>query len=277
MGETTSGGVDGLEGSATPRGPAPRQTDGAERSRRARRLLAMGGVIAGLAAFLIGEATFELIPAEVLPVPTTGPTVVAATAATQATADVKNAALAFAGLGGCLGLCLGLGGGLARRSGGAAAAAGLLGLLLGAAMGAGVTLATLRWFLEAQPLYPDYDMLFTMGMHGLTWGLPAAAAGLAFAVGLGSGERRLLVLAPVAGVVGAMLGAVAFDVVGTLLLPLGNTGDPIPAAWPARLAARLAVALGTVATMILAIPPAHPTRSGSPVHPAAGGTEPAKP
>jgi len=59
----------------------------------------------------------------------------------------------------------------------------------------------------------------------LIWGLLGASAGLAFAVGLG--ERRRLGRALIAGLVGAVLGAVAFEFIGAVFFTLAETEEPI--------------------------------------------------
>ena len=221
-------------------------------------LVALAGLAAGLAAFGFGEATYNIIPARRIMLNTMGTILPAVTPEHQMAAAVRNAALAFAVLGGCLGGCLGVAGGLSRRSSRATAAAGLLGLLLAAGLAGGVSLGTLKAFAVARVMHSDYDMPLSMAMHGLIWGLSGAAAGLAFAVGLGG--RRLLAigLALTAGFIGAVLGAIAFDLVGAGLFSLAETGEPISATWASRLAARLLVALATAAGVILILPAAHP-------------------
>ncbi len=248
-------------------GPVVGTTDGtADRLNRARWLVALAGLVAGLAAFGIGEATYKIIPARRIMLNTMGTIAPAVTAEHQTAADVRNAALAFAVLGGCLGGCLGLAGGLARRSGGAAAAAGLLGLLLAAGLAGGVSLGTLKTFGDARVIYSDYDMPLSMAMHGLIWGLSGAAAGLAFGVGMG--RRRLLATAPAAGFAGAVLGAIAFDLIGAGLFPMADTGDPVSITWASRLTARLLVALATAAVIILVLPAGQRSPSSTRVEPA---------
>ena len=85
-----------------------------DRIGRARWLVALGGILAGLAAFGIGEAVYQRIPAQKVTFDTLGGPVTAATGETLATAEMRNAALAFGVLGLCLGGCLGIAGGLAR-------------------------------------------------------------------------------------------------------------------------------------------------------------------
>ena len=127
-------------------------------------------------------------------------------------------------------------------------------IIIGAGVAAGVSLATLPSFTYARLTYSDYEMAFSMVMHGGIWGLSGAVAGLAFAAGPGLDDRRFLVLAPIAGFIGAVIGALAFELVGAGLFPLAYTGDPVSADWPSRLTARMLVALGTAAGVILCLP-----------------------
>jgi hypothetical protein len=226
----------------------------AGRLKRAQWLVGLGGLAAGLVAFGIGEATYNCIPPERVLQNTMGTMAMAITSATQAKAEVRNAALAFAILGGCLAGAMGMAGGLARRSVVVAAGAGLLGLCLGAGVAAGISLATLPWFAEARITHSDYEMAFSFLMHCGIWGLSGAVAGLAFAIGRWSDDRRLFALAPVGGFIGAVIGAMAFEVAGAGLFPLAYTGDPVSTDWPSRLTARLLVALATAAGVILFLP-----------------------
>jgi hypothetical protein len=219
---------------------------------RARWLVVLAGLLSGLAAFGIGEATYNCIPAKKVMQNTMGTIAPAITPANQRVADVRNGALAFGVLGLCLGGSLGIAGGLSRRSATLTLTAGLLGSTLGAALAARVSLTLLKSFTDARVAYLDYDILISMAMHGLIWGLAGAAGGLAFAVGLG--QWRLLVRATAAGLVGAVLGAIAFDLAGAGLFPLASTGDPVSTTWPTRLMARLLVTLATAAVVILLLP-----------------------
>ena len=89
-------------------------------------------------------------------------------------------------------------------------------------------------------------------MHGLIWGLLGASAGLAFAVGLG--EPRLCGKVLTAGFVGAVLGTVAFELIGGVAFPMAETGEPISETWATRLMARLLVTVGTALIVILLLP-----------------------
>jgi hypothetical protein len=240
-----------------PAAPEPAQTppetvpDGNQLG-RARRLAILAGLLAGLIAFGIGEATYELIQAEKVSQNLMGSIVMVSNRATTTVADTRNAAVAFGALGACLGACLGIAGGLARRSSAAAVTGGLLGVFLGLAIGAGTSLALLPWFIKARYDYFQYDLAVALAMHVTIWGLLGAAAGLAFAAGLG--ESRFAGRSLVAGCVGAVLGALAFELIGAVIFPSANTNYPISETWPTRLLARLLVTVGTALTVALLLP-----------------------
>ncbi len=215
---------------------------------RAWRLVIAAGVAAGLAAFALGEATYRIIPARRVALNTMGTISQAVTGETQTTADVRNAALAFALQGAVLGGFLGAAGGIARRSTAAAISAGVLGAVIGAGLAAGLALVSLRAFSQARVNHSDYDMALSILMHGTIWGLTGAMAGLALAAGLGGGPRRLAE-GILLGFVGAAFGALAFDILGTGLFPLAETGEPVSITWPSRLAARLLVAIATAGVL----------------------------
>jgi hypothetical protein len=232
----------------------------AERLGQTRGLLAVGGLLAGMLAFGAGEAVYELIPATSVTQHALGLTRVTPTVATETLAAVRNSALAFGMLGLFMGGCLGLAGGLARRSSFAVAAGGV-GSVLGFAAGAGASLALLPFCISSRFRYPDNDLVISFLMHGAIWGLVGALAGLAFAVGLG--DRSLWVRALTAGFAGALLGAIAFDLIGVVAFPGARTDDPISRTWVTRLMARLLVTVATAAAVSLVLP----LRSGEPSGP----------
>jgi len=230
---------------------APGRGVGRERFGSTRRLLVVGGLLAGALAFAVGEAVYGLIPATAVTQTALGLSRLTPTVATENVAAARNGALAFGVLGLFLGGCLGLAGGLARRSSFAVAAGGL-GSALGFAAGVGASLALLPFCISSRIRYPDNDLLISFVMHGTIWGLLGALAGLAFAVGLG--ERPLWVRALFAGLVGALIGAVAFDLIGVVAFPGAKTDDPISRTWVTRLMARLLVTVATAATVGRVLP-----------------------
>jgi hypothetical protein len=231
-----------------------------ERLGRTRGLLAVGGLLAGLLAFGVGEAVYDLVPAKSVTQHALGLTKVSPTVATETVAAARNGALAFGVLGLFLGGCLGLAGGLARRSSFAVAAGGL-GSVLGFAAGVGASLALLPFCIASRIRYPDNELVISFLMHGAIWGLLGALAGLAFAVGLG--ERNLWVRALIAGFAGALVGAVAFDLIGAVAFSGARTDDPISRTWVTRLMARLLVTMATAGAVSLVLP----VRSGEPSGP----------
>jgi hypothetical protein len=227
---------------------------------RARFWVALAGLLAGVVAFGVGEMIHELIPAQKVEVHVPGRVVMAPSVETTNVADARNGALTFGVLGLCLAGFLGIAGGVAQRSASATVGAGLSGSILGLVGGAGVSGALLPFFFKMQPAYQEYELLLSMIMHGSIWGLTGAAAGLAFALGLG--ETRLCGRALAAGFLGALLGTVAFELIGAMLFPFANTGWPISTTWTTRLIARLLVCVATAAGVILLLPrPGAPTAS----------------
>ena len=147
---------------------------------------------------------------------------------------VKNAALAYGVQGAVLGAFLGLAGGITRRSSRALGLAGVLGFVLGAALSAGAASASFtayfRW-LEGR----EGELLPSVGAHACAWAPLGAAAGLAFGIGLGG--RGRIVRATIGGMLGAAVGALLYDVIGSVAFPLGKTGEPVAAFAVARLLA----------------------------------------
>jgi hypothetical protein len=239
-----------------------------DRLTRARRLLATAGVLAGLLAFGVGEAIYELIPAEIGTVRTMGNIIAAPTPETISTAEIRNGALTFGAFGMCLGACLGIAGGRTRRSASATVLAGCLGSALGLTAGVGVSLVSLPFFLKIQPDHLEYEVIISVFMHASVWGSIGAAAGLAFAVGMR--EPAMFVRALAGGFVGALLGTIAFDLIGGALFPLANTALPISTSWPTRLMARLLVSIATATFLILSLgtPRAHDFARNAPSTPA---------
>jgi hypothetical protein len=212
-------------------------------------LVPLAGLLAGLIAFGVGEAIYKVIPVELVlqDVMMTNQKVMLPSLKTENAAMAKNAALAFAVLGVCLGGLLGMAGGLARRSMVAAVTAGLLGATLGLVLGAGLSLLVLPFSLQAQFDYFDQDLLIALVTHALICGLLGASAGLAFAVGLG--ERRLLGQALTAGLMGAVLGAGCFELIGAAFFASAATVKPISETWPTRLLAQLLMTIGTATSL----------------------------
>jgi hypothetical protein len=219
---------------------------------RARWLAVLGGLSAGLLAFAIGEATHEIIPTQKMEQDLMGTKIRVATRATSSVAAARNGAVGFGILGACLGGCLGMAGGLSRRSPAGMAGGGVLGAVLGMALGAGVSWAALPRFIAARQDYIEYDLIISLAMHVSICGLVGAAAGLAFAVGLGKPRLCGRILA--AGLLGAAIGAVAFEMIGAAAFPVAETDEPISKTWLTRLLARILVSLATAVSVVLFLP-----------------------
>ena len=85
-------------------------------------------------------------------------------------------------------------------------------------------------------------------MHCGLLTLIGAAAGLALVIGLG--ETRRLAHAALGGAIGAVVGAVVYDLIGAFALPFANTADPLATTAVARLlelvVPAIAIAVGAV-------------------------------
>jgi hypothetical protein len=224
-----------------------------ERHVRARGLVILGGLLAGLAAYYVGESIYQVIPPKLVLqyVPLFRRQMWLPTLETARVATVRNSALTFGVLGVCLGGTLGVAGGLARRPASRAGRGGGLGALLGLVLGAGLPFALLPTSFIARARHADHDILISLLAHGLVWAPLGAAAGLAFAVGLG---QCRLGQALVAGLMGAFLGAAAFELIGAAFFTLANTQEPISDTPSTRMMARLLVTLGTAMSVALVLP-----------------------
>jgi hypothetical protein len=203
------------------------------------------GLVAGVSAWLIGEAAHEFFePAEV-EVIVMGQKAMNPTFETQNQAAVKNALLVFGSLGGVLGMALGLGGGLARRAPRLAGTAAAVGLILGALAGAGAAATILPTALHTRSVRQD-DLIRPFLVHSGLWVPLGAAAGLAF--GLGAGRRGSGLVGPaLGGALGTLLGTAAYELIGGIVFPLAQTDKVFSLTWQTRLIARLCVTLGTAA------------------------------
>jgi hypothetical protein len=200
-------------------------------------LVLTAGVVAGGAAWLAGEATYDRLQPKIL---ATGgiPTIEEARAGDRAmkAAVTYRAAVAFGALGASLGLALGLAGGIVHRS----ARSGLIGAALGATLGgAAGFLAT--WLL--MPIYfrfydPDRDDLL---LASLIQGAIAAAIGAAGGASFGFGDRGRIPRALVGGLLGGVAGVLIYELAGALAFPLDQTTKPISATPGTRLLGRILV------------------------------------
>jgi hypothetical protein len=234
--------------------PADRPTRASGRAIWAAALLA--GLLATLLAWMAGEALVrrfspESAPAERGPLEGGG---VALAQINSAWAWIGTIVYAVQGSG--LGLLLGAAGAIAGRRL-RRAWAGVIGLILGGAWGAGLSAAIFPIFFRTVDLNSD-DLLVPLFMHAAVWVGLGAAGGLAFGLGLGDGSRHLP-RALAGGATGALIGTVLYEVAGTVLFPLDQTGLPVAAAAPPRLVAFALVNLLTAAGAAWAVVSARPS------------------
>ncbi len=254
--------------------PARGTTAGTGRigSGRARWIEVLAGLIAGLIAFGFGEGVYEIVPAANVQHTMGGSKVMMPNRNTRIRADARNGAVTFGVLGLCLGGCLGIAGGLAGRSPARMAIGGPLGAVLGAGLGVGLSLVVLPPALRMRDEYFDYDILISAAMHGLVWGSLGAAAGLAFAAGMGEWRRAGRYV--IGGLVGAVLGTLIYEAIGAAVFSSANTGEVISKTTETRFMARLLVTAGTAVAVALLLPEPRTEPAASPggtVSPSAGG------
>jgi len=213
---------------------------------------------AGLAAWLVGEGRLVAYHDQLRPGsgPFPPPEVALAVIATQKLVAIQT----FVALGANLGLALGIAGGGVRRSVMASGWAGLAGLILGgvAAGAAAVGLVPI-YFANHDPL--DDSLLLPLLTHAGVAAAAGVAGGLALGLGMGGWVGRM----SVGGLLGAVGGAIVYELVGALAFPSGRTGEPLSATPTTRLFFLLAVALLTaVGAVWLARTPALAPRSVPP-------------
>lgn len=211
------------------------------------------GLVGGSVAWFVGESLrHEFRPSPAASPPGGFPGDSPLMRQEKAAYDAKSMAVAYGVLGVSLGAALGLAGGLVRRSSSAGAVAALVGTLLAGAAGAGAAFLLTplfgRYFDPDQP-----TLLLPLLIHGGVSAAIGAAAGLAFAMGLG--QRGLAIRSLLGGLVGGLLGRAVFELVHAVAFPLAQSQDLIPSAPGVRLLSFACVALAVaVGVALLAIP-----------------------
>jgi hypothetical protein len=207
-------------------------------------LALLTGVIAGFTSWLIGEAIHGRFgPPELIRIAnSSGGTLsvpeIQKLSVAQRAAQTFEATLTFGSLGAVLGLALGLAGGFARGSARAASSAAIVGTIVGGAAGAAISQVLMPMFFTlTEP--NSGDLILAIFIQSGNWSVVGAVGGAAF--GLGLGDRSRVVRAVIGGLLGAIAGAVVYEMAGAILFPLDKTSDPISVTWGTRLFARLAV------------------------------------
>ncbi len=212
-----------------------------------------GGIVAGLVAALAGEATLNIIKPRAHAANSHGLVLGLSSRREIASADAKNAGVAFALLGASIGAGLGLAGGLIRRSGRSGAKAGIFGLIAGTAVSILLSLAILPAYNIYKARHPDEastDLTLPLLVHASIWSGAGAVAGWALAIGLDARGRQSRIA--LGGLAGAAVGAAAFELIGALVFPSDKTTEFVSLTWQTRLLARLAVTVVAAAGAAIA-------------------------
>jgi hypothetical protein len=222
------------------------------------------GLLAGVMAWLVGEATVGFFQPKMVTMNTPAGRMTGASIQEVTRTDVKNAALAFAVQGACLGLALGLAGGLARGSVRAGAVAGLAGMILGGALafGASVVMQPV-YYRSIQMDQVDQDLGVPMLVHGSIWGAAGLAAGFAFGLGLGGG-RSSIARAAAGGLLGALIAAFLFEAAGAMAFPKAATTRPLSLTPESRLMAKLMTSILSAAGIMSLVAGRSASRSSGP-------------
>jgi len=197
------------------------------------------GVAAGLVSWVGGELAHGAFkPQLVQVVGNFGQKVMLPTRSTLNAADLKNATLAFAVLGGVTGLVMGIAGGVAGRSALHGVVVGLGAQVLGVLVGALASLALVPLF--HRDFVPDTnDLLSPIMIHAGIWAAIGAVGGLAFAIGMRRGRRLLNAIG--GACLGAILATVVFHVLSGALFPDSGSTEPVATSSFVRLLAMLLV------------------------------------
>ena len=220
----------------------------------------VAGLLAGVAAWLVGETILEAY--RTILSPKIKREADAGVALQVMRARLMSASGTFTALGAIVGLGLGLSGGLARRSASAGAKAALVGCVVGSIAGASVSLLVLpNFFKRYDPQSQDLVLpLLTLGAICSSVG---AAGGLAFGIGLGGRDRWMKSL--VGGLIGAALATVAYELVGAVAFPTSRTELPVSQAYATRAMLHVLVAAFAGVGSALALDLSSRTRSAGPL------------
>jgi hypothetical protein len=211
-------------------------------------LALVAGLLAGVAAWLAGEAILEAYRADLNP--KMQREVDAQVGRRFARAHLASASGTYAALGAIVGVSLGLAGGLARRSASAGARAALLGCVVGSIAGVSTSLLVLpNFFKHHDP--QSVDLVSPMLTLGSICSSVGAAGGLAFGIGLGGRDRWVKSL--VGGLLGAAVATVVYEVIGAIAFPTDKTELPISHAHATRAMLHVLVAALTAVGAALAL------------------------
>lgn len=217
-------------------------------------------LIAGLVAGLLGENGYVQVKAKVVAGEVLGNPMMGTTTATEQAAVKQRAAREY----GILGLVLGLATALAATKLPGASGKTVPGIAIAAVLGAA---SASLFSMMAVPLFfklrgrTEVDLIPSMAVHAAIWMPMALGIGLGF--GLVTGARgRLLIQTCVSAAIGALIGTVAYEMIGAALLASDETGEPIASTAVARIAATAIV--GLFVGVGLAVAPRLDSTGGTP-------------
>ena len=175
------------------------------------------GAAGGLVSWLAGELAFGAFRPQLFRIQNMGISSLQPSRESQRAADIKNAALAFAVLGGVTGLAMGLAGGLAVHAPTRSLKVGLLALGAGALVGALASLGLVPLFFRE--VVPDTnDLLTPILIHGGIWMAIGAVGGIAFAIGTETSKKQFA--DAIAGACfGAVLATIFYHVLAAAVFP----------------------------------------------------------
>ena len=232
-------------------------------------IAALAGLVAGVASWGAGEAALVAFEPGFRMSTEMAATIETSTAEVRRQMEVatsRTAMVSYGALAGFLGLALGWAGtrfaeGPPRRR----VAAPILGLVAGLALGAVAALGLVEvfhtWFRASAEAFSK-DLLKPLLLHAGMW-LPAGlVGGVAFAWASGMGRRGAVIV--VGGGLGAVIGAVFFEILGALVFATAKTTHPIALSLWARLLAHLCVCIAATALVLLSIPKSPEVRGVAP-------------
>ena len=229
--------------------------------------LILSALIAGAAGWLVGEANHERFK----------PSLEASSQAyafqalnrEKKAADTKNAGLVFGVSGFLMALAAGVGVGLAIGEPRRGLVVGLLGGLLNLALAVGASYALVPiWYQNRDQA--SADLMLPLLTHGGIWVPLGIGTGLVTGLvcrtrGRDSAPRLSLTI--LGGLIGAILGTVAFELAAGLLFPLDGTVRPISETSISRLFARLTLPLATAVGILWLVRPSLTTPRAAPIEP----------
>ncbi|OJW13696.1 MAG: hypothetical protein BGO49_29660 [Planctomycetales bacterium 71-10] len=212
---------------------------------RLRPIVIAAGLVVAVLAWAIGETGIVRVPARQVPMVTMGTKHMGTSPATERTAAVVTATRGRIALGALLGLALGAAGGLAGRARSASIRGAVAGAVLGGLAAGAVTYPSVSYYTKKVETF-ESDLIPALALHAAIAAAIGAAAGAALGLGAGGPAGRGARWA-IGGAVGGLLGALAYQVVGGILLPVDGTTDPTAATATARFLAVAFVAVGCCA------------------------------